>query len=131
MQITYLPDKKQFDNCVAEDAPLLLLVSFDGEQAIVGMLDDYVEYNVLLAKAGLNSLDIDKYFRIVLDKSGADWTFVCPPGYKGIENSHQRTAAFYRDGFSILANTLQKLGYYVGINIPPRYRRHFTALAEN
>lgn len=72
----------------------------------------------------------DKYFRIVLDGDGADWTFICPPDYKGIADRTRRISAFYRDGFSAISGFLQSIGYLVGIDIPRRYRRHLEALGD-
>ena len=34
--------------------------------------------------------DIDKYFRLVLDDTEADWTFVCPPDYRSIPGKRRR-----------------------------------------
>lgn len=84
-----------------------------------------LELAIAFAKAGFPSTDIDKYFRIVLDEDGADWTFVCPPDYKGISDKQRRITAFYKDGFAVISDTLSELGFMVGINIPKRYRRHF------
>ena len=80
---------------------------------------------ILLEKVGIDSREIDKYFRIVLDNEGADWTFVCPPDYKNIEDKQRRITAFYKDGFAAISEVLSGLGLMVGINIPKRYRRHF------
>ena len=85
---------------------------------------------MLPAKAGFQSADIDKYFRIVFDRSGADWTFVCPPDYKGITFKDRRIEAFYKDGFAEIAAFLHSIGYLVGINIPKRYRRHLDMLTD-
>ena len=54
-----------------------------------------MEHHILLMKAGYKDTDIDKFFRIVLDKSGADWTFICPPDYKNIPFKDKRIEAFY------------------------------------
>ena len=81
-------------------------------------------------KAGFKDTDIDKYFRIVLDSDGADWTFICPPDYKNIYDKQRRIEQFYKDGFTVISDVLHDLGYMVGINIPRRYRRHFNMLVE-
>lgn len=59
------------------DDPLYILVSFAGERTIVANIDDVAEHYILLKKAGFSESDIDTYFRIVVNKSGASWTFVC------------------------------------------------------
>ena len=125
MNITKYPTAADVDKAVAEHEPLLLLISFDGSEVIMSHIDEAVEHHILLEKAGFDSRDIDKYFRIVLDSEGADWTFVCPPDYKGIEDKQRRITAFYKDGFAAISEVLSELGFMVGINIPKRYRRHF------
>jgi len=125
MNITKYPTAADVDKAVAEHEPLLVLISFDGSEVIMSHIDEAVEHHILLEKAGFDSRDIDKYFRIVLDSEGADWTFVCPPDYKGIEDKQRRITAFYKDGFTAISGVLSELGFMVGINIPKRYRRHF------
>ena len=112
------------------DEPLLVLISHTEERVIMSSVDDAPEHHILLKLAGFSELDIDQYFRIVLDKSGADWTFVCPAGYKGITNKQYRLSQFYKDGFASISHVLGELGYLVGINIPTRYRRHFDMLGS-
>ncbi|MEI6285432.1 MAG: hypothetical protein WCP79_02920 [Bacillota bacterium] len=130
MQLIYHPTEVDVNDAIKNDQPLLVLISFDGQKVIIGELHESVEHNVLLSKIGENGLDIDKYFRIVLDKQGADWTFVCPPQYKNIEDRHRRIATFYNDGFSVISHLLASIGYLVGINIPRRYSRHVEMLAN-
>ena len=91
----------------------MVLISFDGKTVITSQIDEAVEHHILLMKTGFKDTDIDKFFRIVLDSDGADWTFVCPPDYK-----------------NIISDVLHELGYMVGINIPRRYRRHLNMLTE-
>jgi len=124
MQMIYYPSEPDVNETITNDQPLLVLISFDGQKVIIGELHESVEHNVLLSQIGESSLDIDKYFRIVLDKQGADWTFVCPPHYKNIEDKHRRITTFYNDGFSVISHILASIGYLVGINIPKRYSRH-------
>ncbi len=130
MKIIKYPSEKDVNKAVSDKEPLLVLISFDGETVIVSHIDEAVEHHILLMKAGFSDRDIDKYFRIVLDDEGADWTFVCPPDYKNISDKSRRIKAFYKDGFNIISDVLQELGFMVGINIPRRYRRHFDALGE-
>ena len=125
MNFIRYPTDQAIDKAIADKDPLLVLISFDGSTAIVSHIDEAVEHHILLEKAGFDSRDIDKYFRIVLDDEGADWTFVCPPDYKNIKDKQRRITAFYKDGFSVISDVLSQLGFMVGINIPKRYRRHF------
>lgn len=128
MTIIKYPSEEAVNQAIQKDEPLLVLISYDEERVIMSSVDDAPEHHILLKLAGLSELDIDQYFRIVLDKSGADWTFVCPPDYKGITNKQYRLSQFYKDGFAAISHVLGELGYLVGINIPTRYRRHFDML---
>lgn len=119
------PDEAAVNAAIKDCEPLLVLISFDGKTAIMSHIDESFEHHILLEQVGIDSRNIDKYFRIVLDNEGADWTFVCPPDYKGIEDKQRRITAFYKDGFAAISDVLSGLGMMVGINIPKRYRRHF------
>ena len=130
MKIIKYPSETDVNTAISDKEPLLVLISFDGETVIVSHIDEAVEHHILLMKAGFSDRDIDKYFRIVLDDDGADWTFVCPPDYKNIPDRSRRIKAFYKDGFDVISGVLQELGFMVGINIPRRYRRHFDELGE-
>lgn len=130
MNIIKYPSETEVNKAISENEPLLVLISFDGKTVITSQIDKAVEHHILLMKTGYKDTDIDKFFRIVLDKDGADWTFVCPPDYKNISDKQRRIGQFYKDGFSIISDVLHDLGYMVGINIPRRYRRHFNMLAE-
>ena len=130
MNIIKYSDILSVDEAVEKNEPLFAVISFDGEEAIVSHADEAVEHYILLKKAGKNVNDIDKYFRIVFDKGGADWTVVCPPDYKNISDKQRRIAQFYKDGFAVISNFLSQFGYFVSINIPNRYRRHFKIMSE-
>lgn len=130
MEIIKYPSETDVNNAISNKEPLLVLISFDGKTVITSHIDEAMEHHILLLKAGFSDKDIDKYFRIILDDEGADWTFVCPPDYKNISDKSRRIKAFYKDGFSIISDVLQELGFMVGINIPRRYRRHFDLLGE-
>lgn len=130
MTITKYPSAEAVETAMQHDDPLLAAIAFDGETAVLAPLDDAVEHHVLLSKAGFESTDIDKYFRIVFDRSGADWTFVCPPDYKNIPFKERRIEAFYKDGFAEISCFLHSVGYLVGIDIPKRYRRHLNMLTD-
>ncbi len=131
MKIIKYPSEEALNNAISADEPLLVLISFDGNTAIMSHIDEAVEHHILLMKTGYNDTDIDKFFRIVLDKSGADWTFVCPPDYKNIPFKDKRIEAFYKDGFSVISEFLHSIGYLVGINIPKRYSRHMNVLKND
>lgn len=130
MNITKYIEHEDLDKAMENDEPFLAVIGFDGEQAYMGHIDECMEHHILMQKAGLPSGDIDKYFRIVFDKEGADWTFICPPDYKGIEDKQRRIMTFYNDGFGVIAAFLSSIGYFVDIKIPKRYRRHFEAMGE-
>ncbi len=125
---TYYPSETAVKDAIAIKDPLLLCVSFDGTETIISPIDASVEHHILLANVGRSQSDIDKYFRVVLDDSGADWTFVCPQDYKGITDRTRRIAEFYKDGFRVISSALEQIGFMVGINIPQRYRRHIDAI---
>lgn len=131
MNIIKYPSAEAVDKAMRQDEPMLAAISFDGKTAIIGQVDEAVEHHVLLAKAGFPGTDIDKYFRIVFDESGADWTFICPPDYKGIPYKERRIEAFYKDGFAVIPDFLHSIGYVVGINIPKRYRRHLDVIQND
>ncbi|MBQ9898657.1 MAG: hypothetical protein IJM44_04275 [Ruminococcus sp.] len=129
MNIIQYPSAEAVIKAMAADEPLLVLIAFDGSTAIISQIDEAVEHHILLMKTGFKDTDIDKFFRIVLDRSGADWTFVCPPDYKNIPFKDKRIEAFYKDGFAVISDFLHSIGYLVGINIPKRYRRHLDVLS--
>lgn len=129
MNIIKSPSSEEVNKAMAADEPLLVLISFDSQTAIMSHIDEAVEHHILLMNAGFKDTDIDKFFRIVLDKSGADWTFICPPDYKNIPYKDKRIEAFYKDGFAVISDFLHSIGYLVGINIPRRYRRHMDVLS--
>lgn len=131
MNIIKYPSTEDVNKAIAEDEPLLAVMSFDGKTAIMSQIDEAMEHHILLMKSGYKDNDIDKFFRIVLDQSGADWTFICPPNYKNIPFKDKRIEAFYKDGFAVISDFLHSIGYIVGINIPKRYRRHLDAMNDN
>jgi len=131
MNIIKYPSEADVNKAMAADEPLLVLISFDGETVIMSQIDEAMEHHILLMNAGFKDTDIDKFFRIVLDKSGADWTFICPPDYKNIPFKDKRIEAFYKDGFAVISGFLHSIGYLVGINIPKRYRRHMDVLSKD
>ena len=131
MKYLKYPDEATLDAYLAKKEPLLIAVSFDGETVLISRLDDSFEHHILLRHFGIKQTDIDKYFRIVVDEDTADWTFVCPPDYKGITDRKRRITAFYNDGITAISRVLADIGYYSDIRIPKRYRRHFEALGDD
>ena len=125
MNIIYYPDENNVSTAMKQDEPLLVLVSFDGEQLIVSQIDEAVEHHILLSKAGFSDTDIDKYFRLVVDHEGADWTFVCPSTNNSVTRKEKQIESFFKDGMIVIPKALKQLGYDVPIEIPKRYRRHF------
>ena len=125
MEKIYYPNYETVERAIKDDDPLLLLVSHDGGRFIVSNIDDAGEHIILLRLAGFKDTELDNYFRVVLNRDGADWTFVCPSNYKGIEDKSYRIRQFFKDGFAIIPKALDELGYFCGIDIPKRYRRHF------
>ena len=130
MKIIKYPSDTEVQRAFDEGEPMLVLISFDGETVIMSGIDEAVEHHNLLIKAGMNDRDIDKYFCLVLDDEGADWTFVCPPDYKGIEDRQRRISTFYKDGISVMRTALKELGMEREITIPKRYRRHFDYMLD-
>ncbi len=130
MKIVKYPSELSVNNAITNNEPILAVISFDGEKAIMSQLDDAMECHILLMKCGFKDTDIDKFFRIIVDKDGADWTFICPPDYKNIEYRNKRIESFYKDGFNIISEFLNEIGYLVGIDIPKRYRRHLKAMND-
>ena len=125
MEIIKYPDEENFLDAVNADEPLLVLIAFDGNRIIASQIDETVEHHILLKKAGFPDTDINKYFRLVVDKSGADWTFVCPENYSSITLKDKKIEGFFKDGMRIIPAALKQIGYDVPIEIPKRYRRHF------
>lgn len=125
MEIIYYPNENDFRAAADKDEPLLVLVSYDGSRIIACQIDEAVEHHILLKKAGFPDTDINKYFRLVVDKSGADWTFVCPESYSSITRKDKKIEEFFKDGMKIIPAALKRIGYDVPIEIPKRYRRHF------
>lgn len=131
MNIIKYPSSQAVDAAISNDEPLLAAISFDGKTAVVGHIDDAVEHHILLMKSGFKDTDVDKFFRIVFDRDGADWTFICPSDYKNIPFKDKRIELFYKDGFSVISDFLRDIGCLVGIDIPKRYRRHMNMLNGN
>jgi len=130
MDLIFYPDKQTIDKAIDADDPLCILVAYTGERAIAANIDDVSEHYILLKKAGFSALEIDNYFRIVVNKAGASWTFVCPGNYKNIPDRTRRITTFYEDGIDEISTALKLLRYDVPIDIPTRYRRHLNELGD-
>lgn len=130
MEIIKYPNEENFREAAEKDEPLLVLVSFDGSRIIASQIDEAVEHHILLKKAGFPDTDIDKYFRLVVDRDGADWTFVCPENYSSITRKDKKIEEFFKDGMRIIPDALKRIGYDVPIEIPMRYRRHFNLMGD-
>jgi len=130
MNIKYYPDQDAVERARRSDDPLLVLVSHDETELLAANIDDSLEHHVLLKQLGHSEADVDKYYRVVLNHSGADWTFVCPSNYRGIGDRSKRIERYYGDGIDVLSRALRRIGYDVAIGIPRRYRRHLDALSE-
>ena len=115
MNTIYYPGESAVKTALKSGEPILVLISFDGGQVVMSPADEALEHHILLEKVGIDSRCVDRYFRIVLDDEGADWTFVCPPDYKGIEDKQRRITSFYKDGLAAISEVLLSLGLLVGI----------------
>ena len=130
MNILKYPDEQAFDNAVQADELILVLISFDGENVIASQIDEAMEHHILLRLVKDSDKDLDKYFRIVADHEGADWTFVCPPNYSSITRKEKRIEEFFKDGMRVIPKALKEMGYDVPVSIPRRYRRHFDIMND-
>lgn len=132
MEISFYPSREEVDAAAERDDPLIAVISFDGKSAIAAPAMESGEHHILLQQNNIRSTDIDRYFRIVFDRESADWTFICPPDYKGLAmDEERRVGAFYRDGFSLISEFLEEMGYIVGIRIPRRYSVKFRYTSKN
>lgn len=121
--IKYYGSDEEKQEFLHQDEPLMAVIAHDGSHAVVSLLDEGCEHHILLSKA-LNQYNIDEYFRIIFDDDGADWTFVCPPEYKGITNKEKRINQFFKDGIDKITEFLKQIDYNTEIEIPKRYKRH-------
>ena len=131
MEIIEYNDYESVKNAREKDEPLMAVISFDGSKAYVCHIDDGVEHHILLMKVGYKGTEIDEFFRIIFDKDGADWNFICPPDYKNIKYKSKRIKQFYKDGISAISEFLADFGYLCDIKIPKRYSRHLNVMLED
>lgn len=111
--------------------PLMAAISYDEKVALVSLLDDAVEHSVLLRKMLGTDEDIDKYYRIIFNQNGADWTFVYPSRYNGISDKEKRIKEFYDEGYKAICRFLKEMNYPEIVEIPKRYRRHLDYLTND
>jgi hypothetical protein len=130
MNIRHFPDESTVQTAMDNDDPLTVMVAYDGSELLIANIDDVMEHTILLRKLGRSDAMVDRYFRIVLNRSGADWTFVCPSDYRGIADRAKRIEAYYNDGVVVISKAIETLGYQVPITIPQRYRRHWNTLSN-
>lgn len=128
-KIIKVPDEASVDSAMKVDDPMLLLVSHDTQTLIISTADHAMEHFTLLRLAGFKDTDLDRFYRVVVNRDGADWTFVCPESYKGITDRTKRIKEFYDNGFDTIKAALNHIGYAVNLSIPHRYRRHFSELS--
>ncbi|MBE6875662.1 MAG: hypothetical protein E7496_02895 [Ruminococcus sp.] len=130
MEIIKYPSEERVNEGIRLDEPMLAAISFDGKKAIISQVEDSFEHHIMLSQAGYSQLDIDKFFRIVFDRTEANWTFVCPSEYKNIQFKDYRIKAFYKDGYAAISDFLQEIGYLIQIKIPSRYSRHLKMITD-
>ena len=131
MELICYPSAEAVRKAASADELLIAAIFFDGKKAVISSVEDSPEHHILLMNAGFKDTDIENTFRIVFDRSGADWTFVCPENYKNITFKDRRIKAFHKDGFAVIADFLHEVGYIVGIDIPKRYRCHLDVLTND
>ena len=132
MEIIKYPTEEILYTAIENDDPIIAVISFDGKTAIAAPAAESEEHHILLLQNNIRATEIDKYFRIVFNREGADWTFVCPPEYKNLTyDEERRTGAFYKDGFRAISDFLEEMGYIVSINIPRRYSIKFRYASKN
>jgi hypothetical protein len=130
LQIIYFPNEKSVIDSIQINDPILVLIKHDQSEIIAANIDECGEHYILLKKVGHSQNDIDKYFRIIANCDGADWTFVCPIDYKGIFNRELRIKEFYNNGTDAILEALKALNMTEKINIPKRYQRHLEVFSD-
>ena len=48
----------------------------------------------MIRLAKFEDIDLDKYFRLVVNKDGANWIFVCSSNYENMSNKSKRIQRF-------------------------------------
>lgn len=109
MKIIYHPNKQTVEKAMQVDDPLLALIKHDLSELLLSNIDDGGEHIILLRLLNRSEYDLDKYYRVIINSDGADWTFVCPSDYKGISNREKRMERFYNDGIKTIRKALDEI----------------------
>lgn len=116
MDIIYYPSKATVDEAIQGNDLLLMIVSFDGNFLIISSVDDAYDFPVLTKPDNFREYGTDKYFRFTLNQNDVAWTFICPPGYKEINNQDDRIEQYHKDGVATISKAIKCIGY--DCNIP-------------
>ena len=131
MNMIYVPDKETVTARFGTSEMFILAITYDEETAAIAPIDEAPEHYILLNKAGIGEINLDRCFRVVFDDKAAEWTFVCPSDYAHIADKQKRIAQFYKDGCRTISHVLSDMGYMIDLTIPRRYRRHFDIMSGN
>lgn len=113
----YVPDKETVTARFGTSEMFILAITYDEETAAIAPIDEAPEHYILLNKAGIGEINLDRCFRVVFDDEAAEWTFVCPSDYAHIADKQKRIAQFYKDGFRTISHVLSDLGYMIDLTI--------------
>ena len=115
MEIIKFPDPQTVNDAVRDDRPLIAAIAFDGSKSVVVPEAYFGSYELLAASAGIRGNGA--YFMLSFNSRSADWSFDCPEQYAYIFDPDERTAAYYRDGLSLIPEFLMMFGYFSKLNI--------------
>lgn len=113
----YVPDKETVTARFGTSEMFILVITYDAETAAIAPIDEAPEHYILLNKAGIGEINLDRCFRVVFDDKAAEWTFVCPSDYAHIADKQKRIAQFYKDGCRTISHVLSNLGYMIDLTI--------------
>lgn len=117
MNMIYVPDKETVTARFGTSEMFILAITYDEETAAIAPIDEAPEHYILLNKAGIGEINLDRCFRVVFDDEAAEWTFVCPSDYAHIADKQKRIAQFYKDGCRTISHVLSDLGYMIDLTI--------------
>ena len=117
MNMIYVPDKETVTAHFGTSEMFILAITYDEETAAIAPIDEAPEHYILLNKAGIGEINLDRCFRVVFDDKAAEWTFVCPSDYAHIADKQKRIAQFYKDGCCTISHVLSDLGYMIDLTI--------------
>lgn len=126
MNIEYYPKKISVDR-VKYNEPMIALIDFNGENAIIAPFIEVETHTNLLRKAicefeSISEPDLNNYFQIFFDKDVADWSFSVPKNYKVLDDKDDKSKQYYLDGFNTISLFLKEINFLIGINIPRKFR---------